>query len=120
MGRVPLKFVHTITSRKSAELVIVIVDVAATSCSGHSFTPFTALGVNTDGNLRVCRGRRAGSVGRGRWGPGRGGGGGEAAWGRARWRRGGREVVGEQASARVLLFQLQPSSNSDLKPLLSS
>src|SRR3982074_3303499 len=98
MGRVPLKFVHTITSRKSAELVIVIVDVAATSCSGHSFTPFTALGVNTDGNLRVCRGRRAGSGGR----------------------AGRREVVGEQASARVLLFQLQPSSNSDLEPLLSS
>src|SRR3982074_1251840 len=69
MGRVPLKFVHTITSRKSAELVIVIVDVAATSCLGHSFTPFTALGVNTDGNLRVCRGRRAGSVGRARWRP---------------------------------------------------
>src|SRR4030081_3616698 len=72
MGRVPLKFVHTITSRKSAELVIVIVDVAATSCLGHSVTPFTALGVNTDGNLRVCRGRRAGSVGRARWRPGGG------------------------------------------------
>src|SRR3979490_1947300 len=101
MGRVPLKFVHTITSRKSAELVIVIVDVAATSCLGHSFTPFTALGVNTDGNLRVCRGRRAGSVAR-------------------PVEAGGRGVVGEQASARVLSFQLQPSSNSDLEPLLSS
>jgi hypothetical protein len=51
MGLVPLKFIHTITSRKSAELVIAIVDVAATSCLGHLFTPFTALGVNTNSNL---------------------------------------------------------------------
>src|ERR1700737_172516 len=60
MGLVPVKFIHTITSRKSAELVTV--DVAATSCLGHSFTPFTALGVNTDSNLSACCGCRAGST----------------------------------------------------------
>jgi hypothetical protein len=37
---------------------------------------------------------------------------------RARWRPAGREVVGKQASARVLSFHIQPSSNSDLKALL--
>src|SRR5258707_4310376 len=53
MALVPFKFIHTITSRKSAELVIVIVDVAATIDLGRSFTPFAALGVNTDSNLCV-------------------------------------------------------------------